>query len=140
MNTLKKEIESGTVSTSEQMKHRLMRMFANAVMYNPTEHDINLYSKEMARDTLIELARLVSYFNVSPPILDLVFCCSVQIRNGPVLLMRFQINEGPKGPQVSTHHPRRSKAAEEVSCALLHYHHTFALICAVKAASYQLHC
>ena len=49
---LKKQVEGGEVRTTEDFKRRLLLMFTNAVMYNSTGHDVNIYAKEMANDTL----------------------------------------------------------------------------------------
>ena len=36
--TIKKEIESGAIMSWLELKHKLMQMFANAVMYNSVTH------------------------------------------------------------------------------------------------------
>ena len=60
LTTLRKEIEAGIVSTMEQFKMKIMKMFANAVMFNSSDHDINMYTKDMARETLEDLKLFVS--------------------------------------------------------------------------------
>jgi hypothetical protein len=49
---LKKQVENGEVRTTAEFKRRLLLMFANAVMYNSTGHDVNIYAKEMAHDSM----------------------------------------------------------------------------------------
>ncbi|CAI4226294.1 unnamed protein product [Auanema sp. JU1783] len=58
LSTLKKEIESGQVSNLLQLKMKLALMFANAIMFNSTGHDVNTYAQEMAKETMDELCRL----------------------------------------------------------------------------------
>uniref|UniRef100_A0A1I7WWC8 Bromo domain-containing protein n=1 Tax=Heterorhabditis bacteriophora TaxID=37862 RepID=A0A1I7WWC8_HETBA len=58
LQTLRKEIESGIVSTPTIMRHRLLLMYANAVMFNSTGHDVNIFAKDMAKDTLSEIMKM----------------------------------------------------------------------------------
>lgn len=55
LGKLKKQVESGEVRTTAEFKRRLLLMFANAVMFNSTGHDVNIYAKEMAHDAMIML-------------------------------------------------------------------------------------
>jgi len=52
LTTLKRQIESGEVSNSLDMKRRLLLMFANATMFNSTEHDVHQYAREMVNEAL----------------------------------------------------------------------------------------
>lgn len=58
LSTLKRNVESGEVRDLAEFKRRLLLMFANAVMFNSTGHDVNIYAKEMALDTLSSLKDL----------------------------------------------------------------------------------
>uniref|UniRef100_A0A0N5B0Z7 Bromo domain-containing protein n=1 Tax=Syphacia muris TaxID=451379 RepID=A0A0N5B0Z7_9BILA len=58
LSTLKRSVESGEVRDLAEFKRRLLLMFANAVMFNSTGHDVNVYAKEMALDTLTSLKDL----------------------------------------------------------------------------------
>ncbi|VDD89023.1 unnamed protein product [Enterobius vermicularis] len=66
LTTLKRNVESGEVRDLAEFKRRLLLMFANAVMFNSTGHDVNIYAKEMAKDTLDSLKvyfkRMLAYF------------------------------------------------------------------------------
>uniref|UniRef100_A0A914ZRK4 Bromo domain-containing protein n=1 Tax=Parascaris univalens TaxID=6257 RepID=A0A914ZRK4_PARUN len=53
--TLKKQLDAGKVTDMIEFKRRLLLMFANAVMFNSTGHDVNNYAKEMAADALSSL-------------------------------------------------------------------------------------
>lgn len=55
LSTLKKQLDSGEVRDMIEFKRRLLLMFANAVMFNSTGHDVNIYAKEMAADSLNSL-------------------------------------------------------------------------------------
>uniref|UniRef100_A0A914X430 Bromo domain-containing protein n=1 Tax=Plectus sambesii TaxID=2011161 RepID=A0A914X430_9BILA len=57
---LKKQVESGEIRTTGEFKRRLLMMFANAVMYNSTGHDVNIYAKEMAHDSMAMLNELMA--------------------------------------------------------------------------------
>lgn len=48
---MKKQLDAGYVGGMCEFKRRVMLMFANAVMFNSTGHDVNTYAKEMACDT-----------------------------------------------------------------------------------------
>uniref|UniRef100_A0A0M3KHA0 Brd8 (inferred by orthology to a D. melanogaster protein) n=1 Tax=Anisakis simplex TaxID=6269 RepID=A0A0M3KHA0_ANISI len=52
LQTLKKQVDSGRIADMLDFKRRLLLMFANAVMFNSTGHDVNNYAKEMADDSL----------------------------------------------------------------------------------------
>lgn len=55
LGTLKKQLDTGDVHDMLEFKHRILLMFANAVMFNSTGHDVNIYSKEMANDSIKSL-------------------------------------------------------------------------------------
>lgn len=47
LNTLCQLIESSTIQTFSQFTHHILKIFANAVMYNSTGHHVNTCAKEM---------------------------------------------------------------------------------------------
>lgn len=55
LSTLKKQLDGGSLSGMSDFKRNVLLMFANAVMFNSTGHDVNHYAKEMAVDTLSSL-------------------------------------------------------------------------------------
>lgn len=55
LGTLKKQLDTGDVHDMLEFKRRILLMFANAVMFNSTGHDVNIYSKEMANDSIKSL-------------------------------------------------------------------------------------
>ncbi|VDK81478.1 unnamed protein product [Litomosoides sigmodontis] len=58
LGTLKKQLDGGNLSGMSDFKRNVLLMFANAVMFNSTGHDVNYYAKEMAVDTLSSLKML----------------------------------------------------------------------------------
>ncbi|KAL3995629.1 Bromodomain family protein [Acanthocheilonema viteae] len=58
LSTLKKQLDGGNLSGMNDFKRNVLLMFANAVMFNSTGHDVNHYAKEMAVDTLSSLKML----------------------------------------------------------------------------------
>lgn len=58
LSTLKKQLDGGNLSGMSDFKRNVLLMFANAVMFNSTGHDVNHYAKEMAVDTLSSLKML----------------------------------------------------------------------------------
>ncbi|KAM3718194.1 Sorting nexin-14 [Dirofilaria immitis] len=58
LSTLKKQLDGGSLSGMSDFKRNVLLMFANAVMFNSTGHDVNHYAKEMAVDTLSSLKML----------------------------------------------------------------------------------
>lgn len=60
--TIKRLIENGTVETFDQMSNLLCLMYANAVMFNSTGHDVNFAAKDMYQRTFraIQVVRRVS--------------------------------------------------------------------------------
>ncbi|CAG9529781.1 unnamed protein product [Cercopithifilaria johnstoni] len=58
LSTLKKQLDGGNLSGMSDFKRNVLLMFANAVMFNSTGHDVNQYAKEMAFDTLSSLKML----------------------------------------------------------------------------------
>lgn len=55
LSTLKKQLDIGELQGMKDFKRKVLLMFANAVMFNSTGHDVNHYAKEMAADTLDSL-------------------------------------------------------------------------------------
>ncbi|RCN34040.1 Bromodomain protein [Ancylostoma caninum] len=66
LTTVKREADSGTISVVNAFTLKIFLMFANAVMFNSTGHDVNFYAKEMGTATIDECmfimdSRLDSY-------------------------------------------------------------------------------
>lgn len=49
MQTLKARIEDGTIQTFGQFRQFIYLLFANAVMYNTTGHDVNVCAKQLLK-------------------------------------------------------------------------------------------
>lgn len=60
LNDLKKSIESQQVLSILDFKRDLLLVFANAVMYNPRQHDVHLMAAEMADDVLPRVDELLA--------------------------------------------------------------------------------
>ncbi|KAL3110558.1 hypothetical protein niasHT_020029 [Heterodera trifolii] len=70
LKTLKTNIESGEVNTLGKFSYAILKMFANAVMYNSTGHYVNNYAKEMVAYALkcIEVVQFpTGQFHAPPP-------------------------------------------------------------------------
>lgn len=50
--TIKKSIESGNIETFAQFSNDIILMFANAIMFNSTDHDVNLAAKDLLQQSL----------------------------------------------------------------------------------------
>ncbi|EYC06373.1 hypothetical protein Y032_0076g1027 [Ancylostoma ceylanicum] len=66
LTTVKREADSGMISVVNAFTLKIFLMFANAVMFNSTGHDVNFYAKEMGNATIDECmfimdSRLDSY-------------------------------------------------------------------------------
>ncbi|PAV72319.1 hypothetical protein WR25_17925 isoform D [Diploscapter pachys] len=101
--TIKKEIESGAIMNWLELKHKLMQMFANAVMYNSTEHFVNNTSKKLAEES-IENARLMFVETLKNK-------TSVgHGRRSKMLGMKKIVSTGPNQPmKISSFPPRGTK-------------------------------
>ncbi|RCN44359.1 Bromodomain protein [Ancylostoma caninum] len=60
LTTVKREADSGTISVVNAFTLKIFLMFANAVMFNSTGHDVNFYAKEMGTATIDECMFIVS--------------------------------------------------------------------------------
>lgn len=47
LTTIRRQIESGAIETFAQLNSAIVLMFANAIMFNSTDHDVNIAAKEM---------------------------------------------------------------------------------------------
>ncbi|CAJ0586663.1 unnamed protein product, partial [Mesorhabditis spiculigera] len=59
LNTVKNDIENGKITTFEQLRNRLTRTFANAVMFNSSEEYVNTSGKALWAETTELLRRFV---------------------------------------------------------------------------------
>ena len=51
LNSIKKNLESGHIKTTEEFERDLMLMFFNATMYNSSDHEVYKLTVDMHRDT-----------------------------------------------------------------------------------------
>ena len=51
LNSIKKNVESGHIKTTEEFERDLMLMFFNATMYNSSDHEVYKLTKDMHEDT-----------------------------------------------------------------------------------------
>ena len=51
LNSIKKNVESGHIRTTEEFERDLMLMFFNATMYNSSDHEVYKLTRDMAEDT-----------------------------------------------------------------------------------------
>ena len=51
LNSIKKNVESGLIKTTEEFERDLMLMFLNATMYNGSDHEVYKLSRDMYEDT-----------------------------------------------------------------------------------------
>jgi len=51
LNSIKKNVESGHIKTTEEFERDLMLMFFNATMYNSSDHEVYKLTVDMHRDT-----------------------------------------------------------------------------------------
>eukprot|EP00092_Neocalanus_flemingeri_P028022 GFUD01030425.1.p1 GENE.GFUD01030425.1~~GFUD01030425.1.p1 ORF type:complete len:900 (-),score=332.97 GFUD01030425.1:356-3055(-) len=51
LNSIKKNIESGHIKTTEGVERDLMLMFFNAIMYNSSDHEVYNLTRDMQEDT-----------------------------------------------------------------------------------------
>ncbi|CAB3404486.1 unnamed protein product [Caenorhabditis bovis] len=56
LTTLRREVESGIVTSKVSFLARTYNMFANAVMFNSTGHDVNTYAKTMVKDVMMDIS------------------------------------------------------------------------------------
>lgn len=59
LSTIKKNIESGTIRSTDSFQRDIMLMFQNAIMYNRSDHDVYRMACDMQTDVLkiIEVSR-----------------------------------------------------------------------------------
>lgn len=50
LGSLKKGIETGAIGTVTELEHKMMLMFANAIMYNSPTHFVHIAAQSMRRD------------------------------------------------------------------------------------------
>ncbi|VDP08001.1 unnamed protein product [Soboliphyme baturini] len=59
MTSIKKDIDSFKIKTTDEFLHMLHLMFANAVMYNNSQHVVNSMAQEMAFDVIDHLKAIL---------------------------------------------------------------------------------
>jgi bromodomain-containing protein 8 len=50
MKTIKRGIENGAIRTMHDYEREIALMFMNAIVYNPTYHEVHDLTRDMARD------------------------------------------------------------------------------------------
>ncbi|CAD6195729.1 unnamed protein product [Caenorhabditis auriculariae] len=55
LQTLRREVEGNIITSRTQFLIKTYTMFANAVMFNSTGHDVNTYAKTMVQDVMPEI-------------------------------------------------------------------------------------
>lgn len=58
--TIKKNIENGVIRTTSEFRRDIMLMFQNALMYNSAEHDVYIWTLEMQKDFLDQIAQFIA--------------------------------------------------------------------------------
>lgn len=61
--TIKKSIDSGNIETFAQFSNDIVLMFANAIMFNSTDHDVNLAAKDLQQQSLKFIMVIIRCFN-----------------------------------------------------------------------------
>lgn len=56
LKTIKAHVKDGTISSGAELEREIQRMFANAVMYNPWNSSMSLWTREMQQEAEIRLA------------------------------------------------------------------------------------
>ena len=61
-NTIKKNIENGSIKSTVEFQRDIMLMFTNAIMYNSSNHDVHKISLEMYKEVLNDSEVRVAIF------------------------------------------------------------------------------
>lgn len=51
IRTIKAQVKDGRISSTSELEREVAKMFANAIMYNPWDSDVNLWAREMQQET-----------------------------------------------------------------------------------------
>lgn len=51
LRTIKASVKDGRISSNSELERELAKMFANAIMYNPWDSDVNVWAREMQQET-----------------------------------------------------------------------------------------
>jgi len=65
LNTIKKNIENGSIKSTVEFQRDIMLMFTNAIMYNSSNHDVHKISLEMYKEVLNDIevkSRILCFF------------------------------------------------------------------------------
>jgi bromodomain-containing protein 8 len=52
LNSMKRNIDTGTIKSTKEFQRDIMLMFTNAIMYNSSNHDVHKISVEMYKEVL----------------------------------------------------------------------------------------
>lgn len=62
LNTIKKNIENGSIKSTVEFQRDIMLMFTNAIMYNSSNHDVHKISLEMYKEVLNDIEVSVTFY------------------------------------------------------------------------------
>ncbi|KAG5356827.1 Bromodomain-containing protein 1 [Yarrowia sp. C11] len=51
IRTIKAQVKDGRISSTSELEREVAKMFANAIMYNPWDSDVNVWAREMQQET-----------------------------------------------------------------------------------------
>lgn len=60
LSTIKKNIENGTIRTTNEFQRDMMLMFQNALMYNSADHDVYRMAEEMRDDVMEQIQSYIA--------------------------------------------------------------------------------
>ena len=69
LTTIKKNVEAGTIRTTDHFQRDMMLMFTNALMYNNSDQDIHHMAAEMYRDIMANIEVCVCFLTATETIL-----------------------------------------------------------------------
>ena len=70
LTTIKKNVEAGTIRTTDRFQRDMMLMFTNALMYNNSDQDIHHMAAEMYSDIMANIEVCLCYYLVNFKILS----------------------------------------------------------------------
>ena len=69
LTTIKKNVEAGTIRTTDHFQRDMMLMFTNALMYNNSDQDIHHMAAEMYSDIMANIEVCVCFLTETETIL-----------------------------------------------------------------------
>lgn len=70
LTTLRKNVESGVVTSTEQFHREMLLIFVNAIMYNSSKHEVYQMAKEISSEFLrhMQVSQFTIFLDYSAPI------------------------------------------------------------------------